>query len=200
MQRLLALVCVASVVLGGCTRARTPQGAPASPSSVPTASASPTPQERGITNPEGVIVTNAGLEGSDRRIATAVKDLKRVRLWRRLTKHLYAAKFGSRPGRHQIPDDGHLADAFLTAQIEEDAGGPFCDIMFFPTAMRDDLDRWRTYYAQGLLDDPPPSLRQFWASIMAHELAHCLPGGKGEPAAQRWEQRALQAVRAARLE
>jgi hypothetical protein len=159
---------------------------------------SPTAQ-RGITDPKGVIVENVSLEETTQDVERAIGDLKEVGLWRRLTSHLYGVKFGSRNGRSNIPDDGHLADAFLTAKIDGNIGGTYCDIVFFPTAMEDDLDRWRSYYSQGLLSDEAPTFRQFWASIMAHELSHCFDGPHGEPVALRWEAKALAAVREAGL-
>lgn len=146
---------------------------------------------RPITRPDHVLVTNAALGGSRRHVRRAIRDLRRIGMWQRLTEHLYSVRFATRPGRDQVPDDGHLADAYLTAQIDGRRGGPACDVMFFPAAMADDLERWRTYHGRGLLADPPPSARHFWAAITAHELAHCLGDGKGEGAAMRWERRAL---------
>ncbi len=147
-----------------------------------------------------MILTNAALGGSKRLVNTAIGDLKKVGLWRPLTNHLYSLKFATRLGRLNVPEDGHLADAYLTAAINGNEGGAACDVMFFPTAMADDLARWRTYHSQGLLADPAPTLRQFWGSIMAHELAHCLKHGRGEPTAERWEARALAALREAGIE
>jgi hypothetical protein len=159
-----------------------------------------TPASRPITKPDGLVITNAALGPSRVRVRTAIRDLRRVGLWRRLTDEHHAVRFGSRPGRDAIPEDGHLADAYLTAQIDGRRGGSLCDVMFFPAAIRDDLARWRTYHTRGLLADPAPTDREFWGAIMAHELAHCLDGGKGEPAAMRWERRALAALRTAELD
>lgn len=194
MKVILGIVVVA-VLFAACN------GGPEAPSAQPSPAASPSasqPAERGITQPEGTSVQNVAHGPSKRLVATAIRDLKRVKLWKPLTKHLYVIKIGSRLGRSNVPEDGHLADAYLTAQIDDDGvGGSLCDIMFFPTAMADDLARWRTYNAQGLLDDPAPTRSQFWAAILAHELAHCLNHGSGEPLAEKWEARALEAVRAA---
>lgn len=191
----VAVLLACSLLLVACSTEgpRTPPVAAPSPSET---AGDGEPSERGITQPEGTTVQNVAHGKSKRTVATAVRDLKRVRLWKPLTKHLYVIKIGSRLGRSNVPDDGHLADAYLTAQIDDGVGGSLCDIMFFPTAMDDDLARWRTYNAQGLLDDPAPTRRQFWASILAHELAHCLNHGSGEGVAERWEARALKAVRA----
>ncbi len=180
-----------------CSGGNTPTDGGALP---PTTQPRPTPTaQRGITDPKGVVVTNVSLERTKEDVDQAIHDLKEVGLWRALTRHLYEVKFGSRNGRSNVPDDGHLADAFLTAKVDGNIGGTFCDILFFPTAMEDDLDRWESYYSQGLLDDEPPTLRQFWASIMAHELGHCVDGPHGEAVAMRWESKALLAVRKAGL-
>lgn len=199
-SRRVALSAIAVVVVAaGCQQpADRPEGAAPSPRAP--GPVSPAPEQRGITKPRGVLVENAGQPGTKTIIRRAMADLKKVGLWRPLTKHLYGVKFATRPGRHSIPDDGHLADAFLTARIDGDEGGTYCDIMFFPAAMEDDLTRWRGYHARGLLPEPAPTDRQFWASIMAHELAHCLREKRGEEEAGRWEQRALEAVREAGLE
>ena len=192
-MKMVALLLSSAATLGACS------GPDQSPIARSTPEGSPSgegePAERGITQPEGLIVQNVAQGGSRQLVATAIGDLKRERLWKRLTDHLYVVKIGSRLGRANVPEDGHLADVYLTAQIDDGVGGSLCDIMFFTTAMADDLDRWRTYNAQGLLDDPAPTRRQFWASILAHELAHCLDHGRGEPAAERWEAKALEAVR-----
>ena len=191
MKTAAFLLCL-TMFFGACSGSDAP-GAGPSPKASP--SAQDDPAERGITKPERLIVQNVAHGGSKKLVATAIADLKREGLWRPLTKHLYVVKVGSRLGRSNVPEDGHLADAYLTAQIDEGVGGSLCDIMFFTTAMADDLARWRTYNAQGLLDDPAPTRRQFWASILAHELSHCLDHGSDEEVAERWEAKALDAVR-----
>ena len=191
MKMVAGILCVAAF-FGACSD---PEGsATPPPSPVPSASAEE-PPERGITKPDGLTVQNAAHGGSKRLVEAAIADLKGVKLWKPLTKHLYVIKIGSRLGRSNVPEDGHLADAYLTAQIDDGVGGSLCDIMFFVTAMADDLARWRTYNQQGLLDDPAPTRRQFWASILAHELAHCLDHGSDEDVAERWEAKALEAIR-----
>jgi hypothetical protein len=67
--------------------------------------------------------------------------------------------------------------------------------MFFPDAMAADLARYDRYYHQGLLPDPTPTEREFWVSILGHELGHCLYHGRGEPTAERWEKKVLDAAR-----
>jgi hypothetical protein len=100
-------------------------------------------------------------------------------------------ELGSRLGRENIPRDGHLADAYVTGLVEKRGAGALCDIMFFPTAVTDDLARWRSYHANGYIEDPPPTLRQFWVGLLAHELGHCVEGPRGEKVAEMWERRAM---------
>jgi hypothetical protein len=139
----------------------------------------------------GVRVENNAFGSSARLVRQAVRDLKRLDLWGPLTDHLYVIKVGSRLGRDNVPRDGHLADAYITGLVEEEGAGALCDILFFPTAITDDLARWGTYHANGYLEAPPPTLRQFWAALLAHELGHCMEGPRGERVAERWERRAL---------
>jgi hypothetical protein len=123
-------------------------------------------------------------------IRRAVEDVRAIGFWRELTGHLYVVELDSRPGRANVPPDGHLADAYYTGVVDRRGAGGLCDVMFFPTAIDDDLLRWRTYHSQGLLPEEPPTMRRFWASLLAHELAHCGRGRRGEAYARDWEQRA----------
>lgn len=198
MMRMRTLLVGLVVVGTACSGGQTPEAAGTSPSP-PRTLASHTPERRPIVTPKRLLIENDAFGRSRTRVAQAIKDLRKVGLWDRLTRRLYAVKFGSRIGEANIPDDGHLADAYLTARVDGDVGGAFCDIMFFPSAMIADLDRWETYYSQGLIAESPPTIRQFWAAIMAHELAHCFKGRNGEPIAMEWETRALSAVREAGL-
>ncbi len=188
MRRLPFALLVPLLLASGCTE-EAPRAAVASPvpTPAPSPSASPTP----VINPPGVVVQNIAQGKSEKRVRRAMRDLKAVNLWRPLTRHLYKVKFDSRLGAVSIPDDGHLADAILTAAFDDEAQGRLCDIMFFPNAIAQDLDRWRLYYRQGATSHPPPTLRQMWAAVTAHELGHCFPGGPGEGFARRWERRAL---------
>lgn len=195
-MKTVCAILLAGMLAVGCSAARE-DGVRARPSSP--SKPSEEPENRGITKPDRLLVQNVAFGASRGSVDQAIADLKEVGLWRPLTAHLYAVKLASRLGRDNVPRDGHLADAYLSVQIDGDVGGGLCDIMFFPTAMRDDLRRWQTYNDQGLLDEPAPSWRQFWAAIMAHELAHCLQGRNGETAALEWEERALAAVREAGL-
>ncbi len=187
-RRILGALAVAAVVSCGCT---------ASPGSEAGARTSPTPSPSAspVINPPGIVVENAALGRSKQRVRLAVRDLKAVGLWERLTRHLYKVKFGSRLGVVNVPDDGHLADAVLTAAFDDHAQGRLCDVMFFPNAIERDLRRWHLYHSQGAIEDPPPTLRQYWAAVAAHELGHCFPGGPGEKVARAWEARALDGLR-----
>lgn len=181
---LLALSFVAPACSGEAPGATT-TGAP------PARRPAPSPSPSIVINPRGVVVENIAQGKSDERVARAIKDLKDVNLWLALTRHLYKVKFDSRLGAVNVPDDGHLADAILTAAFDDHAQGRLCDVMFFPNAIAQDLDRWRLYYEQGATSHPAPTLRELWASVMAHELGHCFPGGPGEKFARKWERRTL---------
>lgn len=188
MRRALLAAVLAATLLTACSRAR--------PSPVgPTPAPSPSPSPTVVINPPGVVIENAALGASERRVRWAMRDLKAVNLWLPLTKHLYKVKFGSRPGGVNVPEDGHLADALLTAGFGEGVQGRLCDVMFFPNAISQDLDRWHYYYARGATPEVPPTLRQLWAAVMAHELGHCFPGGPGEKVAREWEAKALGRLR-----
>lgn len=189
MSRLAHLACALLVAGAACSPAEP------TPRAEPTATPSPSPSPSVVINPPGVVVENAANGKSVGRVKRAIRDLKAVNLWLPLTKHLYKIKFQSRLGAASIPEDGHLADAFLTAGFGKRAQGRLCDIMFFPNAISRDLDRWTYYYSQGATIDPPPTLRQLWAAVTAHELGHCFPGGPGEKVAQRWERKALARLR-----
>ena len=195
-RRLAGAVLLCALLPAACTggsEPATPRAAqaPSEAGSTPT----PAPAERPPLEPRGAKIENVASGGSHRRARVAIRDLRRIGLWSRLTDHLYIVKIGARLGRRSVPEDGHLADAVLTAQVDEEGGGALCDIRFYPTAMADDLVRWAQYYAQRLLPEPPPTLRQFWGAILVHELAHCLGDGKGEGVADRWEKRALRGLR-----
>lgn len=188
----VALSVGAIVLSGACTAAESPT-ADSTPHQ-PSASQSPSPKPTPVTG--HVRVENQALGSSERLVTRAIHDLKALGFWDDLTDHLYVLKISSRPGRTRIPKDGHLADAFLTAQIDKRGAGSLCDILLFPQAMTDDLVRYENFYEQGLIADPTPTIRQFWVSILGHELAHCLHHGSGEPTAERWEKKVLAAARA----
>jgi hypothetical protein len=140
------------------------------------------------------VVENDAFGRSRRSLNQAVRDLKKVKLWGPLTSDLYRIDLGSRLGHDDIPTDGHLADAYSTGVLEGDRKGALCDVMFYVEALRDDLRRWRRYHSDDRIIQAPPSKRHFWAMILAHELAHCLPERNGERAARSWESRAYKAL------
>ena len=193
MSKRVTNLLVAALLLGACSQTPPSTERPSSQEASRQASPSP-PAERGITNPPGVVVVNGAL-GEDRKvIAQAVEDVKATGFWRELTGHLYSVRIGLRPGEERIPEDGHLADALRTLKLDGDVGGVYCQITFYSAAMSQDLERVGEYFDQGLVSSPPPTERQFYASILGHELAHCLGKGKGEAVAQQWEARVLGAL------
>ena len=179
------LLCVIAVGLSACS----PESKPSRQGLEDVQDA---PRNRAATVP-ALIVENRAFGRSRRLVARAVRDLQRTRLWDRLTSDHYVVRISSRPGIDRVPEDGHLADALLTARMDERGIGSMCDIMFFPAAMATDLERQRAFEAAGGRAAPTP--RIFWASVLAHELAHCLAGGVGEKGAVRWEQRAAEALK-----
>ena len=187
MSRIVAVTLVAAFVLISCTGDQAPPARDSDGRGGPVEDAI---KERGPTRIRARVENNA-FGSSAGLVRRAVRDLKRIHLWRRLTHHLYVIELGSRLGRDDVPRDGHLADAYITGVVEEEGAGALCDIMFFPTAVTDDLARWRTYHASGYIEESPPSLRQFWAGLLAHELGHCMEGPRGERVAEMWERRAM---------
>lgn len=194
-RNLLPAALLVVTFLGACEDAPPPR-----PEARPTTSPSPTVSERGsiVRTPK---IDNRATGKTAGHIERAIRDLKAVGYWRRLTKDLYVVSVGSRPGRQYVPDDRHLAEARAFPYVDDDGGGRLCDITFFPTAMADDLALQQRYFDQGLLDRGPPTVRNFWSSILGHELAHCLPHERDgnpaltpEPAAHRWEMKVLEAV------
>src|SRR5918994_635051 len=165
MSRILAAALVAFVLMS-CTGDQAPPARDSDRRREPVEDAI---KERAPTRIRARVENNA-FGSSARLVQRAVRDLKRLDLWGRLTRRLYVVELGSRLGRDNVPRDGHLADAYATGLVDERGAGALCDIMFFPTAVTDDLARWRTYHASGFIEESPPSLRQFWAGLLAHEL------------------------------
>lgn len=135
-----------------------------------------------------------------RRIARAVRDLRELGYWKELTAHVVRVAIAGRPGAGRVPRDGRLAQAVSTLHTTGRYPGSWCEIAIFPHALEEDIERQAVYYSQGRLAAPPPSLREFWAVILAHELAHCSPRGqKGEAYSTEWEARVLAAFGRARV-
>lgn len=156
------------------------------PAVAPTAPLRSETPQRPPTEPE-LRVDNEAFGYSRKRLRFAISELKRLGLWRKLTDHLFVIDLGSRLGTQNVPEDQHLADASSTGTVEGDQMGALCDLMFYTTAIRHDLDRWRGFYAQGLAKEEPPTLEHYWVMLLAHELTHCLPRHHGEAAARRAE-------------
>lgn len=168
------------------------QGAIDRPSAAPEQPIRSEAPQRPPTEPE-LRVTNDAFGNSQERLRHAIAELKRLGFWHELTDHLFVIDLGSRLGTANVPKDQHLADANSTGTVEGDQMGALCDLMFFTTAIRQDLDRWRGYYEQGLADTEPPTMEHYWVMLLAHELTHCLPRKHGETAARRAEERVREA-------
>lgn len=124
-------------------------------------------------------------------IRTAIRDLKRIDVWKPLTRRLVILRIEVAGASTPAPADGHLADAALVPYVDPTGAGTYCRVRVWPSAVAADLGNQRRYYAEGRLDFVPPSGRVFWAAILGHELAHCL-GRKAltpESAALEWEER-----------
>lgn len=156
--------------------------------------------QRKRTLPKGVGIDNRALTAADeRRVRRAIADLRRLRFWKDLTAEVKSVRISTRPGPERIPGDGHLADAIRNVELGRRPGF-VCDVMLFSQAIADDVARQGSFYSQGRLTGPPPTLRQFWAVILAHELAHCTDRGqRGEAYSTKWEGAVLHSFGAARL-
>ena len=124
-----------------------------------------------------------------RTVARTVRDLEAIGLWRRLTRRLYAIRLSVRGGASGVPEDMHLADASYTGLVDEHGAGSLCDVFLFARAIRNDHERQRRLHLEDRAARPP-ALRVFWASVLAHELAHCSERGqRGERWSEHWEAR-----------
>ena len=124
----------------------------------------------------------------------AIGALKKMGYWDDLTKNIYAIRISSRGGALSVREDGRLADSLWTYYRDDKTGelGDLCDLLFFTQAIEDDVARQAVYYAQGRLDHPAPTLPEFWAVLLAHEVAHCSTRGqRGEAYSTRWETKVL---------
>ncbi|MDQ3986177.1 MAG: hypothetical protein M3280_06720, partial [Actinomycetota bacterium] len=126
-------------------------------------------------------------------------DLKDLKMWDDLTDHIDFIRISTRPGIERIPLDGHLADSLFTGLIRRGRDGTLCDVYMYSEAIARDVTSQQTLYSYGRLSAPPPSLREFWAVVLAHEVAHCSQRGQqGELRSGRWERRVLDAYGADR--
>lgn len=120
--------------------------------------------------------------------------MKRIGLWRPLTRHLGVIAMTAFDEKWRVAPDGHLADAFVQTTDENGVFQIRCDVEFFTHAIAKQLVIYRKpSYGLGL--DPPQSLREVYAAVVAHELAHCLSGPHGEKVAQWWERDAVRRFR-----
>lgn len=133
----------------------------------------------------------------------AIRDLVKVNVWKKLTKGLYSIEMETHPGARSQAGV-HLADAVLNHTLVDNQPEVVCDIRFYPLAIRQELRiwarikelgvtprRWRDYNSNGVFDETAPAKNDFWAAILAHEIAHCLVGPHGEKAAQEWEYKTM---------
>jgi hypothetical protein len=130
-------------------------------------------------------VDNDAVSNED-EIEQAIADLKAIEFWDDLTNDLYIVQIQTRPLDDQIPDDRHVADAVLQARADEGGKGVACVIRFFVPPMMSSLENMDEAFERGLIPRVP-TVRQFWAQVFAHELAHCIGGGQPEDVAQLWE-------------
>jgi hypothetical protein len=179
-----------------CDGAREPPGA-AGGSTSPRPTATQV-QQRSAERPRPKL-QNEALGPSRRRVRRAVRDLKKVRVWHRLTRGLYIVQLQTDPGAGGVPEDGHLADARRDAVIDEEGSGSLCSVRIYPGAIKRELETLRQGYDRGVFG-PPPSLRVLWATVLAHELAHCRRWNAGEPYAAKWEERVRRRLERLRVE
>lgn len=204
---MVGMVVACALVLGACESSRDGSPRAHKAASPPSAPGHQTPQgrrsqmrKRRATHPRRTPVRNLALTRPDRRkVGRAVGDLKALGFWRELTGHVESVIVATRPGVERIPVDGRLADSIMNVSIDR-YPGYVCDIVIFSEALRNDVARQAVYYSQGRLARPPPTVREFWVVLLAHELAHCSKRGqKGEAYPTIWERRVLDALGASRV-
>lgn len=207
-MRTTAALVACALLVAACTPATDHDAPPGRAAATETPLEPPVRSERAPRIPRRAKVTLGEMGGRGGDLRRAISDLKAVGVWHRLTDHLYGISIHVRPGESRVPEDRHLADArFWRAPIARGTYrypvGAFCWIRFFPAAIEDDRQRWVAYYSQGLTLAPPPTERQFWASILGHELAHCPAHGADtapESAALRWERKIVELLASAGIE
>ena len=175
--------------LAACDTPPQPAAGPVSPPPAASSSSSD-PAPRPATSPPSLRVYVDAKGPARDRVDRAVRDLKSISMWRRLTDRLFILRIETRTGGG-VPEDGHLADAGLAAHVDPTGAGWYCYIRIWPKALERDLANQRIFYAEGRLGFEPPSLRVFWASILGHELGHCQGRRQvtGERTALEWENR-----------
>ena len=199
----VALACVAFLI-GGCVGSQPEASEKPTPTPSPSPSLITTDQGgRARPGPAGITLVFETGRFEQRLFQAAVSDLARVGVWGKLTKGLHFVELETHPGARSEAGV-HLADAVLSHTVQEGKPLVVCDIRFYPRAIRQELRIWRRVRSVGLspvgwrdyneneiFDEPQPTKSDFWSSILAHELSHCLEGPHGERSAQQWEYKAM---------
>lgn len=187
-----AIVVLTTILcLGACDTPPDSAAGRASPTPIPSET-SEGPAARPPTWPPSLRVYVDAKGAARKRVTRAVRDLKMISMWHRLTDRLFILRIETRTGEEGgVPEDGHLADAGLAVHVDPTGAGWYCYIRMWPAALERDLANQRTYYAEGRLGFEPPSERVFWASILGHELGHCQGRRQVTPedVALEWENR-----------
>lgn len=202
-MRLGIATVIGSIALSACAFLAEERASEAG--SRPRASASPVTVDQGGLAQRGPgVVLVFETNGRERVLfRAAVRALQRVGVWRPLTRGLYSVELETHPGARSEAGV-HLADAVLNHTLARGRPRVVCDIRFYPRAIRQELRLWRRirgvgisprdwrdYNENEIFDEKLPNRSDFWASILAHELAHCLLGPHGERAAQEWEYKTM---------
>lgn len=208
MRRVAAGLGVVALLAGACIERTDAPGARISPAPTPTKTLITTDQGgKAKPGPAGITLVFETGPFEQRLFQATVRDLVRVGVWRKLTRGLHSVELETHPGARSKAGV-HLADAVLSHAVLEGKPLVVCDIRFYPRAIRQELrlfrrvkelglspDEWRDYNDNGVFDEPTPDKSDFWASILAHELSHCLVGPHGEQAAQAWEYKTMRRLR-----
>ena len=207
MRRFVSLG-IALVIGCACTSVE-PQAAVTSPSPSPSRSLFTTDQGgRAKPGPADITLVFETGRFEQNLFEKTVRDLVRVGAWKKLTKGLHSVELETHPGARSKAGV-HLADAAVRFAVTEGKPLVVCDIRFYPRAIRQELRlfrrvkqlgasprQWRDYNGNGVFDEQLPRKSDFWASILAHELAHCLVGPHGERVARAWEYKTMRRLRA----
>ena len=149
-------------------------------------------KQKSVASPRATVTIKGG-PLTHPAMSDAVAEIKRLHLWRRMSSHLTRLRIRARPGVSAVPQDRHLADSLYRPTRRTD--GRYCQVTFYPRAMRDDLAKQRYYYSQDRLPLEPPTMDEFWVAILAHELTHCRDHNRTEKIALEVERRVLKLLR-----
>ena len=189
MRGILITLCIGLVFASACTPAEPKPAGRVTPSPSPSRSLITTDQGgRAKPGPADITLVFETGRFEQKLFEKTVRDLVRVRAWKKLTTGLHSVELETHPGARSEAGV-HLADAVLAHTILNGKPLVVCDIRFYPRAIRQELrlyrrvralglspDQWRDYNENGVFDEEIPVKSDFWASILAHELAHCLVG------------------------